>query len=289
MSEENLTAGTPVETVAGSPAGSAGVSTGASNQNGEASQSATESDSFIPQGVDINTLPPSVRAMVDKINKDMVRGFTEKTSKLSETIKSESAKAAEAFKSKAEQYDMIAQQEEFVKQWNDYVQKSQAAGTPAQEGDPVLSQMKQQIEQMNQKIQMSELSQVTESFADAVNDKGEKIHPDFDKLNDFSIGKLQNGQNAEEYSLLRACVELSPGKSPQEKLTLGYKAAKELHDKIFEEGRKAGMGRIQAKVMNGTVPPSMSNADVLTVTDKKPKNAQEALAMAKRGQVVSRD
>jgi len=139
---------------------------------------------------------------------------------------------------------------------------------------------------MEQKIQLTELSKVTDSFAEAVNEKGEKIHPDFDRLNEFVIGKA-NG--SEEYSLLRACIELSPGKSPQERLTMGYKAAKELHDKIFEEGKKAGMGRVQAKVLNGTNPPSLSSGDVLSVTDKKPKNAREALAMARRGQVVSRD
>jgi hypothetical protein len=142
---------------------------------------------------------------------------------------------------------------------------------------------------MSQKMQISELTQVTDAFAEAVNEKGEKMHPDFDRLNEVVIGKTQVGNSTEEYSLLRACVELAQGKTPQEKLAMGYKTAKELHDKIFEEGRKAGMGRLQTKVLNGTNPPSGSSGEVLSVTDKKPKNAHEALAMARRGQMVSRD
>lgn len=275
----------------GNPQVEPDVSTnGTNNSSGEASQSATTQDSFIPEGVDVNTLPPSVRAVVEKINKDMVRGFTEKTSKLSETIKSEAAKATEAYKSKAEIYDQIAAQEEFVKQWNEYVQKSQVKGeNPQNPGDPVLTEMKAKLDEMNQKIQMTEMAQITDAFAEAVNEKGEKLHADFDTLNEIMIGEWTDGQEKEPFSLLRASVELAPGKSPQEKLANGYKMAKQVRDAIFEEGRKAGMGRVQQKVSNGTNPPSHSIGDTLSVTEKRPKNAAEALALARKGTIVSRD
>lgn len=282
---DDLTAGNPDSQSGGTASATATMSDGTNNQNGEASQSATVSDSFIPEGVDINTLPQNVRAIVDKINKDMVRGFTEKTSKLSETIKTESQKATEAYRSKADLYDQIATQEEFVRQWNEYVQKSQSKSPENQSGDPVLTEMKKQLDDMSKKIQISELSEITEAFASAQDEKGNSIHPDFDTLNNLSIGELKDG---EQFSLLRACVELAKG-NPQEKLANGYKSAKTIRDAIFEEGRKAGMGRMEKKILNGTNPPSNSSGDVLTVTDKKPKSAREALEMARRGQVVSRD
>lgn len=264
-------------------------SNGTSNQNGEASQSATVTESFIPEGVDLNTLPPNVRAMVDKINKDMVRGFTEKTTKLSETVRTEAQKATEAYRQKAEYYDSIAGQEEFVKQWNEYVQKVNTTPQNQQAGDPKLQQMEQTLNEMKQKIQISELSQITEAFADAVDEKGQTIHPQFDELNQIHIGKLAQGDKLEDFSLLRGCVELAQGSNPQDKLANGYKAAKAIYDQIFESGKKAGMGRLQAKAQNGTLPPSSSNGDSIVMTDKKPKSAREALEMARKGQMVSRE
>lgn len=280
---ENLVADNPVGAVADNPQEPAALPNGTGAPSGQASGATPDGELF--KGIDPNRLTPAERANYDS----MLRDYREKTGKLSETIKSESAKVAEAYKSKAEQYDQIAQQEEFVRQWNEYVQKSQAAGQPAQEGDPVLSQMKAQIQEMNQKIQLSEMSQITEAFIEAVDDKGQKIHPEFDALNNIVLGSMNTAQGAEEFSLLRACIELSPGKSPQEKLAAGYKMAKASYDSIFEAGKKAGMGRLQTKMLNGSQLPSHSGNDLLSVTDSRPKNAREAMQMAKRGQMVSRD
>lgn len=256
---------------------------GTSATSGQAPGAAPATDLF--KGVDPNRLPPEVKAHYDS----MLRDYREKTAKLSETTKSEIAKATEAYRQKAELYDQIATQDEFVKMWNDYVQKAQAQpGGVDKNGDPILAEMKAQIQQMNEKIQMTEMQQVTEAFAEAVNEKGEKLHPDFDALNEIVIGQLPNGKDAEPFSLLRACIELAQG-SPQDKLANGYKMAKAVRDAIFEEGKKAGMGRLQAKVLNGTNPPTNGAGEVLSVTDKKPRNAREAIALAKKGVVVSRD
>lgn len=280
---DDLATDNPTAGIADNPATEPAVPVnGTSATNGQATGAAPADELF--KGVDPNKLPPEVKAHYDS----MLRDYREKTTKLSETIKSESQKATEAYRQKAELYDQIAQQEEFVRQWNDYVQKAQSSGQPANPADPVLNQMKQQIQEMNQKIQQTELAQVTEAFAEAVNEKGEKLHPEFDQLNGIFIGKLQEGQESEDFSLLRACIELSPGSNPQEKLANGYKAAKAVHDAIFEAGKKAGMGRVQAKVQNGTIPPTNAGGEGLTITEKKPKNAQEALEMAKKGLMVSR-
>jgi hypothetical protein len=250
---------------------------------GQAQEATPASDLF--QGIDPKTLPPQAKAAYDSMLKD----YRDKTGKLSETLKSEVTKATDAYRQKAEFYDQIATQEEFVRQWNEYVQKAQATPQAEQAGDPALLQMKQQLQEMNQKIQLSEMSQVTEAFAEAVNEKGEALHPEFDNLNTIQIGKLEIAGQAEDFSLLRGCVELASGATPQEKLANGYKSAKAVYDTIYEAGKKAGMGRLQAKAMNGALPPSNSSGDTLTMTEKKPRNAREALDMAKRGQVVSRD
>lgn len=251
--------------------------------NGQAQGGAPADEIF--KGVDPNRLPPEVKAHYDSMLKD----YREKTARLSETVKAEVSKATESYKQKAEYYDSIAGQEAFVKQWNDYVKQVNATPQNQQAGDPALAEMKAKLDEMNQKMQVSELSQVTEAFADAVDEKGQKIHPQFDELNNIHIGKLGAGDKSEEFSLLRGCVELAEGSNPQEKLANGYKAAKALYDGIFEAGKKAGMGRIAAKAQNGTQPPTNAAGDVLQVTSKKPKNAHEAFEMAKRGQMVSRD
>ena len=263
------------------PTGTQGSVNGTGAVGGQASEATPTSDLF--KGIDPNQLPPQARVAYDS----MLRDYRQKTGQLSETVKQETAKAAEAYRQKAEAYDQISAQEEFVKQWNEYVQKVQASGQTPQEGDPVLTQMRQQLQEMNQKIQLSELSQVTEAFAEAANEKGEALHPDFDDLNSISIGQVNNGNQLEDFSLLRACVELARGNSPQERLANGYKMANSVRESIFEEGRKAGMGRLQTKVLNASNPPSNTVGEVLSTTEKKPKNAREALEMARKGIRVS--
>jgi hypothetical protein len=255
--------------------------TGTVPPNGEANDGVAPAGEETFTKVDPKTLPPQLRQSYE----NMLRDYKEKTTKISETIKSESSKEAVAYRQQAEAYDQIAQQEEFVRQWNEYVQKSQNQ-TKEEPGDPKLSQLEAKFQEINQKLQLSEMSQITEAFADAVNEKGVKLHPEFDELNSLSIGQVQDG---EDFSLLRACVELAQGSNPQEKLANGYKSAKAAYNAIFESGKKAGMGRVQAKVMNGSQPPTNSGGDILSVTDKKPKSAKEALDMARKGLVVSRD
>lgn len=250
--------------------------------SGQAQGAAPTEDLF--KGVDPNRLPPEAKAHYDS----MLRDYREKTAKLSETIKSESAKAAEAYKAKAEFYDEVAAQEEFVKMWNEYVQKA-GNPQPEQAGDPKLNQMEAKLQEMSQKMQLQEMAEVTDAFASAVDEKGAPLHPDFDDLNMLSIGQVQTASGAEDFSLLRACAQLADGKTPQEKLANGYKAAKAAHDAIFEKGKKAGMGRLKDKLMNGSIPPSNAGADVLSVTEKKPRNAKEALELARRNIAVSRD
>jgi len=236
------------------------------------------------KGIDPNKLPPEAKAHYDS----MLRDYRDKTTKLSETIKAEVAKATETYKQKTELYDQIAAQEEFVKQWNEYVQKTNSSQNQQSAGDPAIEQLKTQLSEIRDQLQIEEMTKITEAFAGAENEKGERIHPEFDKLNEVVIGTLKNKEGSEDFSLLRACIELSPMSTPQERLASGYKMAKQVYDAIFEEGRKAGLGKLQSKVLSGSQPPTNVGGN-LSVTEKKPKNAHEALEMARRGMMVSRE
>lgn len=253
--------------------------------SGQASEATPTGELF--KGVDPNTLPPEAKAYYDSFLKD----YRDKTARLSDTVKSEVAKATESLKSKADFYDQMSSQEEFVKQWNDYVQKAQQAQSLTGEPqNPQLEKMQQEVQQLTQQMKIAEMAKVTDAFADATNEKGEKLHPDFDRYNSILMGSYSEpGRDPEEYSLLRACIELSASQDPSERLTKGYQKAKEIYTQIFEEGRKAGMGRTKDKVQSWSQPPSPSGgSSPVTMTDKKPKSAREALEMARRGQAVSR-
>ena len=119
------------------------------------------------------------------------------------------------------------------------------------------------------------------AFEEAKNEKGELLHPDFEK---FSGLRLGTHPQAGEYDLLRAAIELAPGETPQEKMENGYKAAKATYDAMFEEGKKAGMGRLQTKARNGTFAPSSVNAG--STAPHRAKNAVEALEFARKGLAV---
>lgn len=250
---------------------------------GEQSAPVTE-DNFTR--VDPKTLPPQLRAAYD----NMLRDYKEKTTKLSETIKAEVAKNLNPYREKADFYDRLTKEEAFVAKWNEYVQQVSQPTAQNPNTDPAVLEVKTQLQQIQQKLQEAETHEIMSGFADAVNEKGVKLHPDFDMLNSLSIGQRINGTGEpDDFSLLRACVELSGGNSPQEKLANGYKAAKSLYTSIFEQGKKAGMNRLQTKVQNSSLPPSNSNGETLQLIDKKPTSAREALEMARKGQIVSRD
>lgn len=232
------------------------------------------------KGIDPQKLPPELRPHLD----NMVRTYREKTEKLSETLKSEVAKATEAYRQKAEFYDQVSQQEEFVKQWNEFVQKSSQPQNGAEQDQP-LQRFEQQLQEVKMELQKSKALEVVNAFADAVNEKGEKLHPDFEKMSGIKLG---THTQAGDYDLLRTAIELAPGATPAEKMENGYKAAKAVYDSIFEEGKKAGMGRVQNKARNGTFAPSGASG-VAGMAPHRAKNALEALQFARQGLAPSQE
>lgn len=272
----------PTATPATAPAGGPVTA----QPNGEANgQSASVEETF--GNVDPRTLPPQLRSVYD----NMLRDYKGKTTKLSETVKSQVAKELEPYRTKAQTYDDLLKQEEFVRQWNEYVEKRNSSQAAAQvdPNDPQakllqeVQALKKSQEEIAAQVRTAEAAEVISAFSEAVDEKGQKLHPDFDKLAGLTIG---SHEKAGEYSLLRTAIELAQGANAQEKLENGYKAAKATYDAIFEEGRKAGMGRLQEKVKNATNPPS--SVPGVKVAAGRPKDALEALQWAKQGIAVER-
>lgn len=229
------------------------------------------------KGVDPTKLPPELRSHYD----NMLRDYRSKTEKLSETVKTQVAKETDGFRQKADWYDSALKDPGMVKVINDYVkqlnesakQKEAADGLP-----PEIRQKLEKVDRIEQELNRTKANEVITAFQEAVNEKGEKLHPNFEKYSGIGMG---SHPERGDFNLLRVAVELASGNSTQEKLLNGYKLAEATYNQIFEEGKKAGMGRVQDKVRNGTHPPSSLNA--ASTAPRRPKDALEALDFAKRG------
>ena len=269
--------------------GTTGQTNGAVQTGGGANtQSATNQATFIPQGVDVNTLPPVLRAELDRINKEMVRGFTTKTEEIANQRKEyEAAKQdAELFK----QYKSTLQDERFVQQWNEYVKsQSQVAENEGNEVDPEIAELKQTVAAMVQENQATKAMTFIDAWASAKDENGTPLRPEF---GDFEAIKVNEGNN-----LMNLCIELARndisakgGKmSPDLILDSGYKMAKDLHARIFEEGRKSAFGKVQAKIRNASQPPTVPTNQTVFSGDSKSIDGAKALAMAKKGIQIPRE
>jgi hypothetical protein len=258
--------------------------TGTSTPGGQAQGGTPTADLF--KGIDPNRLPPEVRSSYDQ----MLRDYRTKTEQLADRVKAETAKATEAYRQKAEYYDQFITQEEFVKQWNEYVQRIQAqTQTQTQEGelDPTTAKLQQKIAMLETEFMKNSAQDAVNGFASMVDEKGEPLHADFDKFNEIIVAESPNRDGSKRtISMLEVAIKNSAGATLQEKIANGYQSAKAVYDVIFEEGKKAGMGRLQNKMQFSTQPPSTTAP--VSGQSRRPKNALEALQMAKAGMPVSK-
>lgn len=277
MSDLNQTGGDNPTAVADNPATEPASPGTAAPQSGQANGAGAPAEETFFTG-DPKTLPPELRKAYD----NMLSDYRNKTTKLSEERKS-----FEAFKQKADLYDQIALNEQFVKMWNDYV-KSQG-GEPAGDDanvDPKFKAMEERIsraEQMAMKAEEArreaEAMALIDSFAAATGEDGKPLRPDFVQLEGMKIG---------ESSLIQSFLDQdkTAAANPDEvvaKLERAYAAAKKFHDDIFEAGRKSGLGRAYAKLRNGSEPPSSTpNGNVFT-GDPKKISVTQAMELARKG------
>ena len=287
MGDQVATATQAIETARTQISGDNPVKGVVDNQNGHAAADGTPQANGQPEGqtglvddvLNPKNLPPELRPHLD----NMVKAYRDKTEKLSKTVQAEVAKAVEAYKQKAEQYDALASDEEVTRAINELIQR-RTAPDPAK--DPVKG-LEEKLKTLEERTQFQEHVKELESevvaFESAVDEKGKILHPDVEVLAGIQIGSIQKpGGKKEPYSLLRFAVETAEGETPQEKLENGYKAAKAVRDAIFEEGKKAGMGRLKEKANAASIPPSGSFAPSGTAPAKA-KNALEAIQFARQG------
>ena len=277
---DNLTNSTPASAATATPVTDPAATTGTVQSSGQATgQSAPAQDSFT--GVDPNTLPPQLKRAYDGMLKD----YKSKTTEIAEQRKKYAD--YDDLKQKAGFYDQFSSREDAVKWWNEYVQKQNGHqnGTDATQ-DPVqakLQDLEKRLEGEQQARRQTEVAQVVDAFSTAKDEKGQLLRPDFEELAGLDLGKTEDGDT---YSLLRACVDLSPGKTPDEKLLAGYQAAKSIRDKIFEEGRKHGMGKMLSKVRNSTEAPTITSDKTSFTGDAKKLSVREARELAEKGVMV---
>lgn len=263
----NPTQAAPAATPATEPATTV-TSTVQPGSQATGAQSAPTEETFTK--LDVNTLPPQLRKSYD----DMLRDYKEKTAKLSEERKK--YEGYDTYRQKAEHLDRLQANQDFVRLWNEHVQKAAAAEKGGQP-DP---QLEAKVQEIEAKLQRAEIDGMVKTFREMKDDKGEPLHPDFDALMGIDLGTTANG---DKYNLIRACVELAQGSTDQEKLSNGYKAAKAIRDQIFEEGRKSGMGRMLAKARNSTEMPTLSTDKNSFNGDSKRLSAKEARELAEKG------
>lgn len=276
MNENISTVDNPTPTPTDNQAtGPAATGTGTAVPGGQANGGAPTEDLF--KGIDPNQLPPEAKKHYDS----MLRDYREKTAKLSEERKK--YEAYEAYKQKAELYDQFSSREDFVKTWNEYVQKMNSQDKTGVV-DPKIQELEQKLNAIEAQAKQAEMSETIEAFASAAGEDGTPLHPEFDRYNSMMLGEVPGPDGKpRSLSLLNAAIELAPGNTPLEKLENGYKKVAELHDQIFQAGQKSGMGKMLAKVRNGTDAPTISTDKSVFAGNSKDLSAREARELAQKG------
>lgn len=283
-----ISADNPAPSGADNPSGHATDVNGTPKTNGQPDgQTGLVDDVLNPKN-----LPPELRPHLD----NMVKAYREKTEGLSKRVQAEVAKAVEAYKQKAEQYDALAADEEVTRAVNELIQRRNAPPPnqdPAKALEEKVKTFEEKLKTSEERIQfqeqVKELETEVVAFESAVDEKtGKPLHPDFEVLAGIQIGSLSRpGGKREPYSLLRFAIETAEGETPQEKLENGYKAAKAVRDSIYEEGKKDGMGRLRQKSASASLPPSGSFSPS-GVAPAAAKNGREAIQFARQGLAPAR-
>lgn len=259
---ETTSAATPAMEPVASDTGTAEPSSG-NGVTGEA-QPAEEQNLG---GVDIKSLPKEIQSLLKEKHDAMLRDYKEKTTKLAEE-----RKKLDPLSKKAEALDQLLQDERFV-QWY----KSQYE--PQEEQQPQELTKEQILEQKIQSIE-SELvnkeahATVTE-FAEEVDDKGQKLRPDFDELS--------------KEGLINGYLQLNPPSSKKEfraKLEEAYNFSKTLATKFKEAGRKQAFEEMQRKAAGSTFPPQTGAKGMYDGPNPKSITVEQAVAFAKQGKRV---
>lgn len=255
---ETVVAATPVTEPVVSEKGTAETSSG----NGVSGEAQPAEEQF--GGVDIKSLPKEIQSLLKEKHDAMLRDYKEKTTKLAEE-----RKKFDPISKKAEALDQLLQDQKFI----EWYQKTQNP-EPDQNAQPLSEQeiLKQELESIKAELTNKEAIETVMAFENEVDDKGQKLRPDYQELSDEG--------------LISGYLKINPPKGKHEfsaKLNEAYTWAKTMATKFKEAGRKQAYEEMQKKAAGSTLPPQTSAKGTYDGIDPRKLTAAEAVAYAQKG------
>jgi len=272
--------------------------TTATPASGEAKegQSATGEVSFIPKDLDLNTLPPEVRAKLEESNRQMVKGFTEKTQTLAEERKS-----YEGAKKKAEYYDQLMSDQRvraLLSGKNGQAQANDQNGRPTKDDwdqakiDPSLTAelMQRELAYQDQSRQQETLRNDASAFVDefmgAEGPDGKPMRPDFGALVD--IGPEGAKMNLVNLFLSQDPMSANDPAQWSQALAESYEKAKSFRDHFISQGKKEALEGAKKRAIGSSELPTGIGGAAYTGPDPSTASDSDLIALAKRGIRVPR-
>lgn len=256
-------------------------------------QSAPVEETF--SSLDPKTLPPELQALHKQLQAD----YTKKTQEIAETRKKASAydqlssdkrfreywtglnrqEKTEFKEQKAEMEKALGQKitdDEFAKSFES---KDGFLGLLERVVDEKMGRSQKRIQELEQKVVLSEASDIVENFATEVGQDGKPIRPDFYQLNDPKL------------NLITGFLHVNPpeGKSPeayQERLNEAYAWAQGVKQHFYSLGKNEALSIIQKKAAASSEMPTQAAKSAYTGGDPKKLSVREAIELAKKGQKI---
>jgi len=220
-------------------------------------------------GVDIKSLPKEIQTLLKEKHDAMLRDYKDKTTKLAEE-----RKKFDPLSKKAEALDQLLQDQKFVDWYNQTLNpEPDPAATPPTEQELI----KQALQSLKTELVNKEAVETVTSFENEVDDKGQKLRPDFGELSDEG--------------LISGYLQINPAKGKHEfaaKLNEAYTWAKALSTKFKEAGRKQAYEEMQKKAAGASLPPSAGAKGTYDGIDPRKLTAAESLEFARKGIRVPR-
>jgi hypothetical protein len=268
-------------------------------QNGQATtqaQSAPAEENF--SSIDPKTLPPELQAL----HKSLQADYTRKTQAAAERLKQ-----VDALEKKAKAYDQLSTDQRFKEYWTglnrqekaefkaEKAKAEEALGKKISDDefakafeskDSFLDLLKRvvnetrtddqrRIQELEQKLTVSEAQDVIESFATEVGQDGKPARPDFYELDD------------PKYNLISGFLRVNPpeNQSPdgyRARLDEAYQWAKAMTQDFYNKGKSEALSIIQKKAAASSEVPTQAAKNVYSGPDPKKLTSHEAVELAKK-------
>lgn len=240
-------------------------------------QTAPDGDTFT--SVDVNSLPPELKAKYDS----MLSDYKRKTGEIADR-----RREIDTIEQKAKAYDQVSSDPAFVQYWNNLSKPQQAqvredAGISDQEFNQAFESKENFAKFINKVAQVSTAQsqqEITNLKADLMIKDFKGRNPDFDQLNEDKFIEIQIKADPRTYTNDPKQWERALGDAVQN--------ARSVRSKLIEAGRREGLARVSEKVSQSTNPPTASPEQLYPGGDPSKLSVAEAVDLAKRGIKVPR-